>query len=432
MSRQPLSKTRCGCCASRVSPHASRHWASIAAETRALMQAMVSNGEIDALVPERVWREMERALGESTSRGLSDVLAWLRRPAGRCCPSCAGERTPRGFARGALSLRTMQVRFAALVAGSGLAGDRIAVRAPARASQYRELALLCRAAAAAPRQRRRHWTPPICLICSRSRRAAAAGALRKAAAGVVRRPRWRLDQRDELLRSPAGSSRRPRRHAESARRALAGPEIAAALRAARIEAGSGLGQQLTACAADPDRRSRAVALVEVARQRHDFEVSPISSGSSSCRACDARRARSSVVARGRDVRLRCHWRAGRRPAYSSRRPQLRVDAGLGHAGEIHPGGDVLQARIQQRILVRAMAKMAAQRAAISLRVVVLVAWQTIIDEQQRSATRVTARCCRSTARASDRARSCSHPASRAAPAAPAPRATHRPRAGRHR
>jgi tRNA nucleotidyltransferase (CCA-adding enzyme) len=38
---------------------------SVAPETRALMQEMVRNGEIDALVPERVWQETERALGET-------------------------------------------------------------------------------------------------------------------------------------------------------------------------------------------------------------------------------------------------------------------------------------------------------------------------------------------------------------------------------
>jgi tRNA nucleotidyltransferase (CCA-adding enzyme) len=38
---------------------------SVAPETRALMQEMVRSGEINALVPERVWQETERALGES-------------------------------------------------------------------------------------------------------------------------------------------------------------------------------------------------------------------------------------------------------------------------------------------------------------------------------------------------------------------------------
>lgn len=37
----------------------------IAAETLALMQHMTDSGEVDALVPERVWQETERALGET-------------------------------------------------------------------------------------------------------------------------------------------------------------------------------------------------------------------------------------------------------------------------------------------------------------------------------------------------------------------------------
>src|ERR1700704_3775125 len=36
----------------------------VAEETRELMQRMVASGEVDALVPERVWQETERALGE--------------------------------------------------------------------------------------------------------------------------------------------------------------------------------------------------------------------------------------------------------------------------------------------------------------------------------------------------------------------------------
>lgn len=37
----------------------------VAVETMALMKQMVASGEVDALVPERVWQETERALGES-------------------------------------------------------------------------------------------------------------------------------------------------------------------------------------------------------------------------------------------------------------------------------------------------------------------------------------------------------------------------------
>lgn len=38
---------------------------TIANETNVLMRTMVNNGEVDHLVPERVWKEMERALGEA-------------------------------------------------------------------------------------------------------------------------------------------------------------------------------------------------------------------------------------------------------------------------------------------------------------------------------------------------------------------------------
>lgn len=47
---------------------------SIANETMDLMKAMVSSGEVDALVPERVWREMEKALSEKTPRQFIETL----------------------------------------------------------------------------------------------------------------------------------------------------------------------------------------------------------------------------------------------------------------------------------------------------------------------------------------------------------------------
>lgn len=45
---------------------------TLAPETLARMRAMVAAGEVDALVPERVWQETERALGEAAP------VAWLR------------------------------------------------------------------------------------------------------------------------------------------------------------------------------------------------------------------------------------------------------------------------------------------------------------------------------------------------------------------
>ncbi|MDX1250863.1 MAG: multifunctional CCA addition/repair protein [Gammaproteobacteria bacterium] len=46
----------------------------VAGETNALMRRMVESGEVDALVPERVWTELERALGESRPARFFEVL----------------------------------------------------------------------------------------------------------------------------------------------------------------------------------------------------------------------------------------------------------------------------------------------------------------------------------------------------------------------
>lgn len=47
---------------------------SVAEETLQLMQQMVDAGEVDALVPERVWQEMHKALGEQTPTRFVEVL----------------------------------------------------------------------------------------------------------------------------------------------------------------------------------------------------------------------------------------------------------------------------------------------------------------------------------------------------------------------
>ncbi|MEM9303182.1 MAG: multifunctional CCA addition/repair protein [Pseudomonadota bacterium] len=46
----------------------------VAPETTALMREMVAAGEVDALVPERVWQELERALGEQQPSAFLRVL----------------------------------------------------------------------------------------------------------------------------------------------------------------------------------------------------------------------------------------------------------------------------------------------------------------------------------------------------------------------
>jgi len=47
---------------------------SVASETLGLMADMVANGEVDALVAERVWQEMEKALGEKTPAAFITTL----------------------------------------------------------------------------------------------------------------------------------------------------------------------------------------------------------------------------------------------------------------------------------------------------------------------------------------------------------------------
>lgn len=47
---------------------------SIAPETRALMREMVADGEVDALVPERVWQELARGLMEARPSRMVEVL----------------------------------------------------------------------------------------------------------------------------------------------------------------------------------------------------------------------------------------------------------------------------------------------------------------------------------------------------------------------
>lgn len=59
----------------RIARFATRFAFSIAPETLKLMRTMVSSGEADALVAERVWKELERALLETYPENFFSVLA---------------------------------------------------------------------------------------------------------------------------------------------------------------------------------------------------------------------------------------------------------------------------------------------------------------------------------------------------------------------
>lgn len=58
----------------RVARFAARFDFRVAAETMELMRAMSAGGELADLTPERVWQELERALGESRPRRFLEVL----------------------------------------------------------------------------------------------------------------------------------------------------------------------------------------------------------------------------------------------------------------------------------------------------------------------------------------------------------------------
>jgi len=58
----------------RVARFAARFGFSVAHETLSLMREIVAAGEMEALVPERVWSEIERALGEPQPRRFIEVL----------------------------------------------------------------------------------------------------------------------------------------------------------------------------------------------------------------------------------------------------------------------------------------------------------------------------------------------------------------------
>ena len=65
----PSPRIRCASCASRASSRATRRSASASRPRRSrCMRAMVDAGEVDALVPERVWQETRKALAEPRRR----------------------------------------------------------------------------------------------------------------------------------------------------------------------------------------------------------------------------------------------------------------------------------------------------------------------------------------------------------------------------
>ena len=106
----------------RVARFAARFGFVVAPETMALMHRMVANGEVDALVPERVWQELARGLMErepsrmlavlrecgALARALPEIDATFDRPE---VPEKLAERVDRAAGRGF----ALPVRYAVLV-----------------------------------------------------------------------------------------------------------------------------------------------------------------------------------------------------------------------------------------------------------------------------------------------------------------------------
>jgi tRNA nucleotidyltransferase (CCA-adding enzyme) len=204
----------------------------VAPATRVLLQTMAASGEIAALVPERVWREMERALGESAPQAFFDTL----RDCGALAlvlPELRWEPAARAALAAAVRLTSdTSVRFAALMADAAVADvERLCerLRVPGR---HAELALLCA----------RLWER-----IERAPQLDAEGLLDLLEeADAMRRP----ERFDRLLQSAAARSNAPAAQEllQAAAAAagqvtlepallqeLSGPAIGAAFRAARIE-----------------------------------------------------------------------------------------------------------------------------------------------------------------------------------------------------
>jgi tRNA nucleotidyltransferase (CCA-adding enzyme) len=203
---------------------------AVVADTLALMRTMVLAGEVDALVPERVWRETERALGEPTPEAFFDVLLdcgalkvvmpqLIWNDAARTIVQTAARASPRA-----------DVRFAALLAPLGTTGidalcDRL--RPPA---EYRELARLTSTLM-------QHFS-------SGASSLSAAGLLQLFERGDAFRRRERFEQAllaaqalctidAYVLRALSSVSRVALEEAD--RRGLKGPQIATALRERRLQ-----------------------------------------------------------------------------------------------------------------------------------------------------------------------------------------------------
>jgi tRNA nucleotidyltransferase (CCA-adding enzyme) len=104
----------------RVARFAARFRFAVAPETLVLMREMVANGEVDALVPERVWQEISRGLMERDPVRMLEVLEQCGAMV-RVLPewhAVVAARARAALARAALAGLPLAARFALLLAGA--------------------------------------------------------------------------------------------------------------------------------------------------------------------------------------------------------------------------------------------------------------------------------------------------------------------------
>jgi tRNA nucleotidyltransferase (CCA-adding enzyme) len=141
----------------RVARFAARFGFHPAPETLALMREMVANGEVDALVPERVWQELAKGLMDAAPRRMFETLAECG-ALSRVLPEWSrldGDRALAALDHAAGRGLPLAVRYAALFAGGPVeAAESAAVRLRAP-TDCRDLAVLAARWSTAARDARR-------------------------------------------------------------------------------------------------------------------------------------------------------------------------------------------------------------------------------------------------------------------------------------